>query len=85
MTEVEEFEAGLRAAFSRAQERSLGLDRRAVLNSTALQQLTPGSDFLKALNEPGKMPNDVAYYCLAGDIICDIRITVLGWTLFQKW
>jgi len=84
VTEVEEFEAGLRIALSQAQERSLGPDRRAVLASTALQQLTPGSEFLKALNEPGKMPKDVDYYCLAGNIICDIKITVWGWLFFHR-
>lgn len=50
---------------------TLEVDR---LDSPALRQVQPESEFLAALNAPGAMPTDVCYYALYGDIRVHLRM-----------
>lgn len=52
------------------------LGARAVdrLDSPALRQIRPGSEFLAALNAPGAMPTEVAYYALYGDVRVRLQV-----------
>jgi len=46
----------------------------ALRDTVAVQQFTPGSDFLTQLNRPGQSPSDVDYYCFYGDMILYIQV-----------
>ena len=46
--------------------------------SPGAQQLTPGSDFLRELNQPARTPQDVRYFCLYGDVIVRLSFNLLG-------
>jgi pimeloyl-ACP methyl ester carboxylesterase len=72
-------EEGLERAREWALVQALGPEPQFVLDSVALHQATPGSEFLQGINRPGAMPLDVAYYCLFGDI--RFRVTVRLWGL----
>ncbi len=82
--DVERFESGLGEATVHHHEGTLDPSCRAVLTCQAVQQLVPGNEFLVSVNSAGKTPQDVAYFCLAGNIIYDITISFFGLTLHHR-
>jgi pimeloyl-ACP methyl ester carboxylesterase len=63
------------------------LGARAVdrLDSPALRQIQPGSEFLAALNAPGAMPKDVGYDALYGDVRVHLQVRMgRAWLLYER-
>lgn len=54
------------------------------VNTTAYEQIHPKSEFLRELNRPGAMPNDVAYFNIAGDIRVKTDVRILNRPLLVR-
>lgn len=52
--------------------------------TTALQQIHPNSEFLRALNRKGAMPGDVSFFNIAGDIRVRAAVDLFNRPLFQR-
>lgn len=50
----------------------------------AFRQIHPKSDFLRDLNRPGAMPQDISYFNIAGDIRVHAEVDVFDHPLFSK-
>ncbi len=49
----------------------------------AFKELHPNSPFLQEINAPGRMPEDIAYHNIIGDVRARVRFEAFGRTLFD--
>lgn len=80
--------AEIRKAFlrlaGRVWNKAAGENRPIDFNSPAAQQVIPGSQFLKELNQVQKTPKSLDYFCLYGDIHATFNQKIFHWTLRSK-
>lgn len=65
-----------------AYETQFGPRPRGYLDSPALRQITPGSEFLRALNQPHNTPRTVDFHAIFGDIRFGVSVL---WGVLPLW
>ncbi len=82
VADLARLEAEVQALQARVLAEEMPLTAQGYLDSPAVAQMTPGSDFLAALNRPGAMPKEVEYLLLWGDVRFSAAVR---WGLVNLW
>jgi len=73
--DVQRVHTKLRSLHVRAYDQVWGsTDQPISADSKAAQQIAPHSELLASINQPGRMPQDVDYACVYGDLIAALRL-----------
>jgi hypothetical protein len=75
-TEFRELQQATKGAF-------FGDKPESAAETPAFKQMHPGSDFITDINSPGRMPSDIEYHNIVGDIRAGAHVKALGRTFID--